>query len=210
VSDAYQDKTAKESFMEGFCTGISVVKTVGSKSFYAEFTDFDINRCDDWVKENIISKLTLTDRNDETIEYDGENGLKYIIKANTETIKRELNDYLRNFRDYQIQFVIDSDYWGWCKFLELIGEWEEKEKGYCSRCGYDYSIDKIKVGSPKLPSNISPFPVDLTTLGYEKELSENTYLELGLRMMVEKIENQNALWDAGIIKDIYNNLMIEK
>ncbi len=28
-----------------------------SKSFYAELSDFDINRCDSWVKENVVSKF---------------------------------------------------------------------------------------------------------------------------------------------------------
>jgi hypothetical protein len=162
VSAAYQDKTAKESFMEGFCTGISVVKTVGSKSFYAEFTDFDINRCDDWVKENVVSKLPVR-----TGLYCklhppvvGDSFDDHVI-SNTNAVKLNIERWLSQFSDYQIQFVIDSDYWGWCKFLELIGEWEEKEKGYCSRCGYDYSIDKIKVGSPKLPENIISTPIDI-------------------------------------------------
>ena len=28
------------------------------KSIYSEFTDFNIDKCDDWVKENVVGKLT--------------------------------------------------------------------------------------------------------------------------------------------------------
>lgn len=40
-----------------------------SKSFYAEFSDFDLNRCDDWVRDNVVKKLYLFDAvNSNTIE----------------------------------------------------------------------------------------------------------------------------------------------
>jgi hypothetical protein len=67
-----------------------------SKSFYAEFTDFDINRCDDWVKENVVGKLIGTG-------IIGGNGTS--VYANTRIIKRELIKFLGQFSDYQIQFV---------------------------------------------------------------------------------------------------------
>ena len=31
-------------------------------SFYCEFTDFEIEFCDDWVKENIVGKLQLKEK----------------------------------------------------------------------------------------------------------------------------------------------------
>ena len=65
-----------------------------SKSFYAEFSDFDLNRCDDWVKENVVSKL----HNFNKQEGGGIGGDKYECNYKTERIKKELKEWLSQFR----------------------------------------------------------------------------------------------------------------
>lgn len=122
-----------------------------SKSFYAEFSDFDINRCDDWVKENVISKLIgicdpkkvnkhcatnfdikgkyiLYQR--EKIESDG-NYVQYdespYVNGNFEGIQSALKNWLSKFSDYQIQFISDCGTWDWYWMVQLLAEWEIKK-----------------------------------------------------------------------------------
>lgn len=122
-----------------------------SKSFYAEFSDFEINRCDDWVKENVISKLIGICEPDkvnkycstnfdikgkyilyqrEKIESDG-NYVHYdespYVHGNFEGIKYALKNWLPQFSDYQIQFVCDCGTFDWFWMLQLLAEWENKE-----------------------------------------------------------------------------------
>lgn len=153
-----------------------------SKSFYAEFSDFQIERCDDWVKENVVSKLKYYPN--KTLlrcsnEYDGNSwdGLN-----TTEEIKRGLKEYLSQFSNYNIQFVCDCGTWDWYWMLQLLAEWDMKY--CCTDCGKEYKsddeccpdcsgikhkfnfgiIESFKTGLPKLPSNISPGPENLNDL----------------------------------------------
>jgi len=74
-----------------------------SKSFYAEFSDFDLNRCDDWVKENVVKKLWM-DYGHNTVFYDDNRWDSY---GSFDYNKQMLEGYLEQFSDYQIQFVKD-------------------------------------------------------------------------------------------------------
>lgn len=108
-----------------------------SKSFYAEFTDFDTNRCDDWVKENVVGKLKyhnyeypkimpdnivaniidFKDMGRGTIfqhEQTNETDLRVFhdsspeLFGNTTFVKTVLKEWLKQFSDYQITFVKDA------------------------------------------------------------------------------------------------------
>ena len=39
---------------------IGLVNEYG-ETFYAEFTDYDKNQCDDWIKENVLNNLLFKD-----------------------------------------------------------------------------------------------------------------------------------------------------
>ena len=165
-----------------------------SKSFYAEFSDFEINRCDDWVKENVISKLKFSDKNH--LINSGCNGWSSNpchIQSNTGMIKETLTYWLSQFSDYKINFVVDCGWFCWGKFVELMGEWETKRHYYASidinsipkNMSIEYVVelwnkekisffniipkavpieDKYKIGLPKLPANFPPVPQDLNEL----------------------------------------------
>ena len=169
--------------------GFTLIKP--PKSFYAEFSDFDINRCDDWVLKNVVSKLSfggvgLRENENETLS-GGD------IESNSAALKH----WLQQFYDYQIQFVADCSTWDWYWMLQLLGEWEEKpiclgrisltdhecvvhesktthgcpNKKYFEgvdikklesfQCNYKHNT---KTGLPKLPQNISQVPFDLNDL----------------------------------------------
>lgn len=237
----------------------------GNKSFYAEFSDFDINRCDDWVKENVVSKLVFKDK-----PIKGETSWLNPHKENFEAkgdfnyVSRILKDFLEiYFFDYQIQFVCDCGVWDWYWMVQLLAEWDIK-KEFCftmeeqqltksiyarheeelklfRKAGSreiiqerqsgplltDNTVDAYRVsmscshpvyiltktGLPKLPANISPVPTDLNDLiAFKKGITPKEAFDLnreylsGERMDSPAKQKHNALWDAKVIKEIYNNL----
>jgi hypothetical protein len=196
-----------------------------SKSFYAEFSDFDINRCDDWVKENVVSKLKGV-RNGEFKCYI-ENGFEPPSSSTVDVLIPELRQWLSQFSDYQIQFICDSKsdhgFLTWMKFVQLIGEWEEKiiDNRITTKSNgqkqIDYSVCPfvVKVGLPVLSNNISPVPFELNQLiAHKKGISVKEAFDLDREDEVtvagveyEKSNKHNALWDAKVMKAIYEKLM---
>lgn len=203
------------------------------KSFYAEFTDFDIERCDDWVKENVVSKLG---------KYTGNSAY---CRGDKKAIIDYLKEWLSQFSGYDIQIVVDCGTWDWYHFLQLVAEWDEKEdtKTDCPSCGYmgqrygskPCKYHAYKIGLPKLPTNISPVPLDLNDLiaktkGINVKMAFNMNREElafghhseGLYKRMKGLDSRtanelatdpingnkhNALWDAKVIKAIYQKLI---
>jgi len=164
-----------------------------NKSFYSEFNDFDINRCDDSVKENVVGKLLDYFKIVEQCDHVCNTGIDNMHKGDSKYIKGKLFEWLEQFKDYNITFIGDKCSWEWVKLVELIGEWEginnkysviidsippnmtlldficEYEKNPISFVVKHPNIDmkvasEFKIGLPKLPENISPEPLDLNTV----------------------------------------------
>lgn len=232
-------------------------------SFYAEFSDFDLNRCDDWVKENVVNKLILgkkefpkekvvvkhidfIDRGDyllyqkEWEKGDHETLVQYdnspMILGNTAGIKNCLKQWLSQFSDYDITFVCDCGTFDWYWMLQLLAEWDEKDN--CFEYdpmkhpgvieipkGFDPLKSKVKIGIPKLPSNISPVPQDLNDLiAQKKGISVREAFELNREELVgswdsleelghtgkvynvDQFPKHNSLFDAKVIKAIYEKI----
>jgi len=226
------------------------------KSFYAEFSDFDINRCDDWVKENVVSKLSYygskyverlnkvwpdlpdADKDCSCITNGFSTFPTYNINpeifGTTGAIKNYLFDWLKQFSDYDIQFVGDCATYDWYWMVQLLGEWDvkENENGFNGKCPTCHSkgIPDFKTGLPQLPENISPVPMDLNDLiAFKKRISvreafdlnredlyyDGKYPHLNLiefnpkeveDLDIEFSNKHNALWDAKVIKEIYHKL----
>ena len=151
------------------------------KSFYAEFGDFDINRCDDWVKENVVRKLTYLDFDCRMPKQSLLGSFDLSGKADSSIIKIWLGLWLKQFSDYKINFVVDCGWFCWGKFVELIGEWETTDyfetddpnkiddllTKHGISVGSQEAIDcgyRFKIGLPKLPANFPPMPQDLNDL----------------------------------------------
>jgi hypothetical protein len=229
--------TDKVEIKKGNCS----IDHLTTKSFYAEFSDFDINRCDEWVRENVVGKLEMRDgykmgkRISETNPHQTN-----VLYGTTDNIKKGLYFWLSQFSDYQITFVVDCGCYDWYHLLQLIGEWEEKkrevrdgdeiyditsEKGILISSMGDYElIVTTKTGLPKLPSNISPVPFELNQfIADKKGISvreafdlnrEDLLIEDVVGMVVsekstlygEPMQKHNALWDAKVMKAIYEKL----
>ena len=229
VKDERQD-----DIISNFCVG-SFRQDFSGKSFYAEFTDFDISRCDDWVKENVLLKLNYS-----TQKFEISDSNNTIIVGDTANIAANLRQWLSQFSDYKIQFVVDCGTWDWYWLLQLLSEWEEdspkviliipegkftelqlkefvdnwKNTGVSVFKSKDYPIyNAIKRGLPKLPSNVSPVPMDLNDMiAFKRGISVSEAFDLnrefiaGAKIGDAATEKHNALWDAKVIKAIYEQL----
>jgi len=208
-------------------------KGLNRSSFYAEFSDFDINRCDDWVKENVVGKLTIKDFvTAEEMVYNEEKG-NVRHYGDTNVIRYYLEHWLTQFSDYNIQFVCDCGTFDWYWMLQLLAEWDEKQIEDWSinpplkQEGFDISVylPKIKTGLPKLPENISPVPQDLNDLiALKKGISIREAFELNREELVgswdeleeigqtgkvfnlDQFPKHNSLFDAKVIKAVYEKL----
>jgi hypothetical protein len=145
--------------------------------FYAEFTDFDIDRCDDWVKYNVVSKLKYQVVGKVMLLNQGPD---MSIGGSIDYVSECLDEWLSKFKDYRIQFVVDCSY--------LSSAWII------------------------IPENVSPVTRDLNELiATIKKISINEAFnmdrrELALIPVLYEQQRFNALYDAKIIKTIYNNL----
>jgi hypothetical protein len=195
-----------------------------AKSFYAEFSDFDINRCDDWVKENVVSKLRYYnnawgDNAFKSIEFDDDS---ITGRGQTESVKMMLHKWLKQFSDYEIQFIVDCGTFDWYWMLQLIGEWDKQMVFDDTKSNtVGYIPDSFMIRLQKLPPNISPVPQDLNDLiAFKKGISVKKAFELDREEMADTLIEVSdqleywgkngkhfALWDAKVIKAIYEKLM---
>jgi hypothetical protein len=181
-----------------------------SKSFYAEFSDFQIDLCDDWVKENVVGKLKYFN----VADANSHDYLNLQVKSNTAEIEKCLTEWLSQFSDYNLQFVGDCATFDWYHLLHLIGGWERQIYVDESKLRFQgYEPEYFKIGLPKLPDNISPVPQDLNDLiAIKKGISVREAFDLDRECEaavdgeVYPDEKHNSLWDAKVIKAIYNNL----
>jgi hypothetical protein len=85
---------------------LALVTDSGEK-FYAVFNDFDKDRCNIFVKENVLPFLNNKDSN--------------TISGNTNEIVIALKNWLSQFDQFQLQFWADVPHYDWVLFCELFG-----------------------------------------------------------------------------------------
>lgn len=211
------------------------------KTFYAEFTDFDINRCDDWVKKNVISKLEFNKRFSDDWCDNGDH-LRRKLMGNIDNTSTSLREWLDlQFKDFNIQFVVDCSYLSSMWIIDLLDErlscpgvalipesvipsnmtasdFVAELRRTWGNVILQESNDKIewvkgyKQGLPILPKNICPIVEDLNTLvAYSEGISVKDAFEtdrqaLAWNPVLYNQQKYNALFDAEVIKTIYNDL----
>jgi hypothetical protein len=220
------------------------MKEFTSKSFYAEFSDFQVERCDDWVRENVVKKLSfdIPNNNKGSHSFTPSNHNFSKCVGSTTQIKEWLKKWLTQFKDYEITFVTDCGTYDWYWLVQLLAEWEKgcirsiytgnEDCSYSSESGISDGLlkafmdsdencrikERFKVGLPKLPSNISPVPLDLNDLiTHKKGISVREAFDLNRCEILPPNEDgstygwgadkHNSLADAFVIKEIYNKLI---
>lgn len=156
---------------------IGLVSECG-KTFYAEFTDYDKSQVDDWIKENVINKLSISS----SIYYiGGYNEMK--VRGNKEDVKTKLTDWLNQFE--QIEIWSDCLAYDWVLFCDIFG------------CAFDIPKNIFYI-----PFDLSTL---FKIKGIDPDISREKFAlgEVYQEMLDKK---HNALWDAEIIKKCHKNL----
>ena len=162
------------------------------KKFYAEFTDYDESQCNDWIKENVIKNLKLAGMGVGVSDTD-ENPPLRIVMGDKRYIRQEANGWLRQFN--KIQFVSDV-------------------------CHYDFVllIDLLTNGGTALdlPENISAVCHDLNMdIARHFHVSDRKAFDMSREQIMNDLcgpedivtgEKHNSLYDAEIIKEIYEEI----
>jgi hypothetical protein len=122
-------------------------------SFYAELTDYDPNQIDDWLKENVINNLVLTDRPDNSLVVTGHH---VSFKGTQANLKTPLGKWLN--QQGPVEIWSDCLAYDWVLFNEIFGH------------------------AFKIPKNVLYIPFDICTLfkaaGINPDISRVEFSEL--------------------------------
>ena len=165
---------------------LGIVAEDGRK-FYAEFTDYSREQCDDWIKENVIDNLYLDGMGDGASSTD-ENQPCILVRGNKEYVKNELSDWLSRFD--AVEFVSDVCHYDFVLLIDLFGTAFDLPKNANPAC-HDINQDIAR-------------HFDIS----EAEAFDVSREEIVLELYGREIEGRkhNSLYDAEVIKAIYEGI----
>lgn len=166
------------------------------KTFYAELNDYDKSQVDEWLQNNVIDKLIMSEppigedeyykaarANDNPVGNDLYNSYSVQLRGNKEEIKKELERWLSQFD--QVEIWSDCLAYDWVLFNQIFGH------------------------AFNIPKNVYYIPFDICTLfkmkGIDPDISREKY---GCGEHYSEMPKHNALWDARVIKMCYEKLML--
>lgn len=163
------------------------------KKFYAEFTDYDENQCDEWIKKNVIENLRLAGMGVGVSDTDQTPPTR-IAMGDRKYIHQELREWLQQFDT--IQFVSDV-------------------------CHYDFVllIDLLTNGGTAidLPDNISAVCHDLNMdIARHFHVSDREAFDMSREQIMNDLcgsedivtgDKHNSLYDAEVIRAIYKEIV---
>jgi len=169
------------------------------KKFYAEFNDYRQDQVNDWIQDNVISKLkfgappegqqevlTVSRSDDNPVGNNIYNGCSIEMRGDSDEIREELEKWLAQFDE--IEIWSDCLSYDWVLFNNIFGH------------------------AFNLPKNINYIPLDICTLfkikGIDPDISREGFA--GITSVEGGIADQNkhsAIWDAEIIKMCYEKLV---
>jgi len=160
---------------------IGIISECG-KTFYAELYDYDGNYVDDWINDNVISKLHLKNKDLLIKENKLDDGsfTKTEILTNMKGLKTHLTNWLKQFDEVEI--------WSDC-------------------LAYDWVLfNQIWGSAMEIPKNVYYIPFDICTLfkvaGVDPDISREEYADYK-----SGEDKHNALHDAKVIKSCYEKLI---
>jgi hypothetical protein len=152
------------------------------EQFYAESTEYDKGQLNQWLKDNVISHLSLVSTTDSglpTMTMD--KGKRTIIGRNFQ-ISRFFQDWIKQFD--HVEMWSDVLAYDWMLFCELFDAPDTAER---------------------LPRNIYYIPFDIATMmkikGVDPDVSREKFSG------IDNLKKHNALDDAIIIKACYDKLV---
>ena len=155
------------------------------RCFYAEFTDYDESQCDDWIKENVIKNLKHKGTRDIHLKgYNPREDKTWII-GNKQEVYNALYEWLLTYD--RIQLVSDVCHYDMVLLIDIFGSaWDIPSclNPSCHDINQDiadyYKIDEMQAFDK----------------GREDIIAEHKKIIKGSK--------HNALYDAKVIKEIYN------
>ena len=152
------------------------------RSFYAEFTDYDRDQCDDWIKKHVLKNLKF-DRGDSIVGQLHSDEVTEIYD-DKEHVKEALAEWLSVYDE--VQFVSDVCHYDMVLLIDLFG----------SACD--------------LPKNVSPSCHDINQdIAEHYGCSEREAFDKSREGILADYEleirgdKHNALYDAKVIKRLY-------
>ena len=166
---------------------IGIVSEDGRK-FYAEFSDYDEEQCDDWIKDNVIKHMYARVEERDMIDFGTRSATIY---GNKPYVKNMLADWLNQFDE--IQFVSDVCHYDFVLIIDLFGS------------AFD------------LPKNINPACHDINQdIARHYGISEREAFDKSREEIVAELcektvtgRKHNALYDAEVIRAIYKEICHE-
>ena len=156
------------------------------RNFYAEFTDYDKSQVNDWIKENVIDNLLYKHFDKEgdpnTTSIFGDQTLS---KGNKKYIKEQLEEWLLPYD--KVELVSDVCHYDMVLFINIFGTaWD-------------------------LPRCINPACHDINQdIARYYEISETEAFDYSREELLQNNaiiiegDKHNSLYDARVIKEIYN------
>ena len=150
------------------------------ETFYAELTDYDKSQLNDWLNENVISGLFLTNKLTSTGYYGSYDKLR--VLGNKDFVQTKLLDWLNQFEQVEIWSDCLAD--DWVLFNDIFGT------------AFD------------IPKNVYYIPFDICTLFKIKGIDPDINREIFAfdKMTKDSGHKHEALWDATVIQKCYEKL----
>lgn len=172
-----------------------IVSDTGDR-FYAELTDYNESMCDEWIEKNVLDHLILSGNADLEESMAADNKTTTVIGSKAD-VRRELMEWLEmdvNFdSDYAAVFVSDVSHYDMVLLIDLL------------------------VGNAKmLPKFITPACHDINQdIATMLDISEKAAFDISREQLLTdrgialpKGQKHNALYDAEVIKAIYDDFYV--
>lgn len=172
---------------------IGIIAETG-QSFYCELNDYDESQVDDWIRQNVISNLSMQKPIKGEDEYymahrmpeniipnDLYKNYSVQFRGNRLRLKFELEKWLNQFE--QVLFISDCLSYDWVLFCQIFGH------------------------AFNVPKNVFYIPIDICTMMFNAGIDPDIDRELFCGHTENKSLKHNALHDASIIQKCYNKLI---
>ena len=158
---------------------IGLISETG-ETFYAEFNDYDRKQVDEWLEENVISRLKFNHTDDMFVYMaDGTTD----VKGNSEEIKGDLEAWLKDIAgDDKVELWSDCLSYDFVLFNQL---W-----------GHAFNI----------PDCVYYIPFDICTMFKLKDIDPDISREEFAGVTASDANKHNALFDAVVIKKCYEEM----
>ena len=159
------------------------------RTFYAEFTDYDKQQVDCWINENVIKNLIQGDYEEVKVTNCGDD---WYVRGNKAMVREALGEWLSQYGF--VELVSDVCHYDMVLLIDLFGDAFSLPKNVNPSC-HDINQD------------IAEFYGNVTERWAFEKSREEILKECG-----ETIEGvkHNALYDAQVIRTIYNYITKQK